>query len=85
MGQTPAKMFSMPQPFGSTPQANNVTESQPLAFNQGPGFASASAFDQTQQTLQTPAEDGSGGYQNIFRQFPRRQGSDNPFLGMMQQ
>ena len=86
MGQTPAKMFNPPQPFGSSPQSNNVSQVQPMAFNQGPGFAAAGAFDQTQQTPQQamPGE-GGGGYQNIFRMMHRgNRGGDNPFVGMMQ-
>lgn len=86
MGQTPAKMFNTPQPFGSSPQGNNVSETQPLAFNQGPGFAAAGAFDQTQQTPQPATNFAGGGGQNIFNLWRQPRGaSDNPFAGMMQQ
>lgn len=48
MGMTPAKQFPMPTPFGSSP-VNNVSQVQPLALNQGPGFAASSGADQTAQ------------------------------------
>lgn len=79
MGTTPAKMFNAPTPFGSTPKTNNITEAQPLAMNQGPGFAALSGFDQNQQAnpvAQNPA-------------FPIRRlnlrGDSNPFLGLLNQ
>jgi hypothetical protein len=55
MGQTPAKTFNYPTPFGGSPQTNNVQQAQPLTQVQGPGFAATGAFDQTQQQPQVPA------------------------------
>lgn len=80
MGMTPAKMFNPPTPFGSTPKTNNVSEAQPLAVNQGPGFAALSGFDQAQQANPTSP-------QNLA--FPMRRlnvrGDSNPFLGLLNQ
>lgn len=79
MGMTPAKMFNPPTPFGSTPKTNNVTEAQPLAMNQGPGFAALSGFDQTQANPAVPQNPA----------FPMRRlnvrGDSNPFLGLLNQ
>lgn len=84
MGTTPAKTFPMPTPFGGTPQANNVSQVQPLAQNQGPGFAAAGASDQTQQqpasTPMQPPSFGGGG-----QQLPRNIFNMAQYKGMMQQ
>lgn len=87
MGQTPAKTFNPPHPFGSTPQANNVSQVQPLAQNQGPGFAPFAAYDQTQQQQQAapgqvPAIFGNGGL-GINRIDWMNTG--NPFRGLLNQ
>lgn len=83
MGTSPAKMFNPPTPFGASPQSNNVSQAQPLAQNQGPGFAAMSGFDQTQQAPQTPAPPSpfsTGGKPNRIDWM-----SGNPFRGMLQQ
>lgn len=55
MGTTPAKTFPMPQPFGASPAANNVSQVTPYQQVSGPGFAAISGFDQTQQQPQQPS------------------------------
>lgn len=82
MGQTPAKTFAMPTPFGSTPQSNNVSQAQPLTQVQGPGFAAFSGFDQTQQQpQQTQSPMMAGG---AFQR-PQNWMNMNPFKGLLNQ
>lgn len=85
MGTTPAKTFNQPQPFGSSPQSNNVSQVQPLAMNQGPGFAAIGGYDQTQQQPQSPMTQpmlGNGGLGiNRFDWM----NAGNPFRGLLNQ
>lgn len=75
-------MFNLPTPFGSTPKTNNVSEVQPLAVNQGPGFAAFGGFDQTRQAApEAPVSP-------IFamrRPLLSARGDSNPFFGMLNQ
>ena len=86
MGQTPAKQFNQPQPFGSVSPTNNVSQVQPMAQNQGPGYAPFAAYDQTQQQPQTPGQVpqlfGNGGL-GINRIDWMNTG--NPFRGLLNQ
>lgn len=87
MGQTPAKQFPLPTPFGSSPQTNSVSETQAPTQVSGPGFAATGAYDQTQQPSQQTANPNNtqqltsplfGGGLGINRR-------NNPFLGMFNQ
>lgn len=88
MGQTPAKTFNPPAPFGSTPQTNNVSQVQPMQQISGPGFAAISGYDQTQQQPPSPMPEqfpspfGAGSMpaqrRNLMVDF-------NPFKGLLNQ
>jgi hypothetical protein len=86
MGQVPAKQFSAPTPFGSSPQTNNVTQAQPLQQVSGPGYAPASAFDQTGQNIASPmTQPDTNSTLSALRGNRRTNSGINPFQGMMQQ
>ena len=87
MGQTPAKNFKMPTPFGSSPQTNNVSQAQPYQQVGGPGFAAFGGFDQTQQApqkppAQAPTQNLFGGGFGVNRIDWMNQ---NPFKGLLNQ
>lgn len=68
----PAKYFPMPQPFGTTPQGNVLSQAQPYQQIANPGFAAIPT--ENMQGSSAQQTDGGSGGNGGGRQFP------NPFL-----